>query len=191
MRITSGKLKGDLLYSKKKKHVRPTMQKTKEALFSILYSKGFLNEDKQQSLRIIDLFCGLGTVSLEFISREIGMVTCVDKNYANITFIRNTLEKFDYEKKAQLICADIFRWVSKNNRTEKDYDILFLDPPYQINSRKIRQLITDLFDFGYVSAHGMLILEHTKALDIEESWSFFSEKRNYGTTCLSFFKQSI
>ena len=189
MRITSGKLKGSILNSKKKRDVRPTMQKTREALFSILSSKGYMGFETPS--RVLDLFCGLGSISLEFLSREIGWVTGVDKSRTNISFIKKNLEKLDCEKDAQLICADVFRWVSKNNSPKQKYDIVFLDPPYQMDAQKLFRLIANIFELNYVAPDGIVVMEHTYRLNVNVRWSYFLEMKRYGTSCLSFFKETL
>ena len=169
------------------------MQRAREALISILASRGYLH---QPSLQVLDLFCGVGSVYFEFVSGGATQITGVDKNRKHISFIRDTLKRFGYEyptpsrPKLTLICADVFRWLDAHISSPiSPYDIVFLDPPYQLAGSKVLELIEKIFDRHLVDQEGLVVLEHGRQLDGEtEKWSFFSTKKKYGGTFFSFFE---
>ena len=84
MRIISGKLKGKQIKIPKNIKVRPTTDKSKEALFNIL-----VNRYDFEEIKVLDLFSGTGSMSFEFSSRGVKTVYSVDKNYSSTKFIKN------------------------------------------------------------------------------------------------------
>ena len=90
MRIISGSHKGKRLFAPKKLPVRPTTDRSKEALFNILQ-----HQYDWSSIRVLDLFAGTGNISYEFASRGVNEVFSVDKNSRCIKFIQQTAEKLD------------------------------------------------------------------------------------------------
>ena len=85
MRIISGTHKGRKINPPKNLPIRPTTDRAKEALFSIIDNRYYF-EDKN----MLDLFCGSGNISFEFASRGVEQVTAVDSNSNCVEFIENT-----------------------------------------------------------------------------------------------------
>ena len=92
MRIISGTHKGRRIIAPKKLPVRPTTDRSKEALFNILQ-----HQYDWSSIRVLDLFSGTGSISYEFASRGVTEIFSVDKNSSCIKFIQHTAEKLDFE----------------------------------------------------------------------------------------------
>ena len=89
MRIISGSLKGRRILAPKKLPVRPTTDRSKEALFNILTNWVTFNE-----IRVLDLFSGTGNISYEFGSRGVSELVAVDQNKFCVRFIEETSNKF-------------------------------------------------------------------------------------------------
>ena len=121
MRIITGKAKGIALKTLAGDNTRPTAERVKEAVFSMLQ---FDIEDRT----VLDLFSGSGQMGLEALSRGASHATMVDKSKDAIKIIEENA------KKARLLdCADIFQsdyldFIKRN--IGKKFDIIILDPPY-------------------------------------------------------------
>ena len=177
MRIISGTHRGRRIIAPNNLPVRPTTDRAKEALFNILN-----NEYYFQNLSVLDLFAGTGNIGYEFISRGVQRVVCVDKNNKCTRFIEQTSEILNAP--IQVIQSDISSFLSKHNGS---YDIVFADPPYDLELDKFEEFIHQIATKKTVRSNGVLIVEHSKHTDL----SFidgFSDCRTYGNCVFSFFR---
>lgn len=176
MRIISGKFKGKRFSAPKNFHSRPTTDRAKEALFSIIDS----NYDFD-GLTILDLFFGTGSISIEFISRGVDRVVAVDSNYHSIKHLNQFITKENIDN-LKTIKSDYKTFLNLNSET---FDIIFADPPFSMeNIDKIPDLI---FENNLLSEIGTLIVEHSDKIDLSNHPNFV-DLRNYGGVCFSFFE---
>ncbi|WP_115462960.1 RsmD family RNA methyltransferase [Winogradskyella aurantiaca] len=178
MRIISGKLKGRRLMAPKNLPVRPTTDMAKEALFNILENRYYLDE-----LEVLDLFSGTGNIAFEFASRGCTDITAVDRHYPCIKFINEVSLEFDLGIKT--IKADVFAFLDALNKQR--YDIIFADPPYDIDLSHFERLVTSIRDKQLLSEEGLCIVEHSKHTSLSHVEGFQMQKK-YGGNCFSFFK---
>jgi len=179
MRIISGTLGGRRFDPPNNPLTRPTTDVAKTGLFNILNHNFDFN-----GLAVLDLFCGTGNISYEFISRGAGEVIAVDADLACINFIKKTCEKFKITK-IEAIKGDAFSFLDRNKKT---FDIIFIDPPYAIET--IDQIPDLILDKKLLNDDGWLILEHDAHHKFEEH-PHFLRSRNYGTTIFSIFTNEI
>jgi len=176
MRIIGGKLKGLRLTPPPNLPVRPTTDMAKEALFNILN-----NLYDFEDLKVLDLFSGTGSLSLEFASRGCREITSVDKNAGCYNFLKNTAKQHQLDAiKANR--ADVFKFLEQETET---FDLIFADPPFDIPQIP---LIPELvFKKNLLNPGGILIVEHPtmKRLDNHPN---FKEQRKYGYSSFSFFE---
>lgn len=109
MRIISGSLKGRRILAPKKLPVRPTTDRSKEALFNILTNWVTFNE-----IRVLDLFSGTGNISYEFGSRGVTEIVAVDQNKYCTHFIEETSSKFGLN--FEVINQNVFKFLEKQNQ---------------------------------------------------------------------------
>ena len=176
MRIISGKHKGIRILAPKKLPVRPTTDMAKEALFNILNNVYYFDE-----ISVLDLFSGIGSISLEFSSRGTTDITAVDKHYGCTQFLSNTASKYDM--KIQTINKDVFSFLEKQT---KAFDVIFADPPYDISFEDFTKISTLVFANNLLAENGMLIIEHGSKTNLSELPNFNKERR-YGGNRFSFF----
>ena len=177
MRIIGGTFKGRIVKLEKGLPVRPTTDKTKEALFNMLNSRVDL-----EGLRVLDLCCGSGNISLEFASRGAASVTSVDKHPKVLAAMRQHFKDFDYEAQGRVVQSDLFKFVETDPH---QYDLVFIDPPYALPDQD--RLITTLFARNMVPEDGWVVLEHL-SLKRFDHVAGFSFTRKYGTSSVSFFQ---
>lgn len=178
MRIISGKYKGRRLQAPKNAKVRPTTDFAKESLFNILE-----NQIDLDGLKVLDLFAGYGGIALEFLSRGADHVTSVDIQIASA----KTMNKYKKEigiDNWTILKRNCFQWLKQPHET---YDLVFADPPYDHKDiLKIPELVDQQH---YVTADGLLIVEHSKTVNFSDSLNFV-KTRSYGKVNFSFFQKN-
>jgi 16S rRNA (guanine(966)-N(2))-methyltransferase RsmD len=177
MRIISGSLKGCRILAPKKLPVRPTTDRSKEALFNILTNWVTFNE-----IKILDLFSGTGNISYEFGSRGVKEIVAVDQNKYCTRFIEETSTKFGLN--IEIINQNVFKFLQKPHQ---NFDVIFADPPYDLPHSDFEKIVDLIFQGKQLKEEGMLILEHSKEYKFEEHPNFESS-RNYGSNTFSFFE---
>jgi 16S rRNA (guanine(966)-N(2))-methyltransferase RsmD len=175
MRIVGGKWKGKRLTPPKGLSARPTTDFAKEALFNIL-----TNRIELEGISVLDLFSGLGGMSLEFASRGASQVLSVELQFKNGQFLKQTAKSWN-DSVIQVKRADVFQILKKSFAT---YDLIFVDPPY--DHARIKELPELILSNGWLKDDGLLIIEHPKQVDFSEH-SNFDEHRQYSAVNFSFF----
>ncbi len=177
IRIISGKYKGRRITAPKNLPIRPTTDRAKEALFNILNNDIYFPE-----VKVLDLFTGSGSIAYEFASRGTKDIQAVDKHYPVVKFVKQTANVFDFPIK--VIKYDSLKFLEKTTDT---YDIIFADPPYDLDKDIQKKMIDTVFKRQLLNPDGITILEHKEQLDFSNHPQFkFSKK--YGMTVFSFFK---
>ncbi len=177
MRIVSGKYKGRRITAPKTIPARPTTDFAKEALFNILYNQYFFSD-----IKVIDLFAGIGSISLEFTSRGVNEVIAVDSDAGSCKFIKETAEQL--EANIKVFQSDVFNFLEKTN---SQADIIFADPPYDFSVEELEQIVSVVQNRNLLLREGVLIIEHSKHTSLEHAANF-KEHRRYGSSVFSFFR---
>lgn len=176
MRIIGGKYKGRIIEPIPGLKARPTTDFAKESLFNIL-----TNRIDFETVSVLDLFSGTGSISFEFASRGAEIIHSVEKDSRHAYGIKKGIEKLKDEH-IKVIHIDVKTYLKA---CRFKYDIVFADPPYDLN------WIVDLPDLiigsGILKDGGIFILEHPKNLSFRDH-RYFSEHRNYGNVNFSFFR---
>ena len=178
MRIISGSQKGRKIKAPKKLPVRPTTDLAKESLFNILNNYYYFD-----TISVIDLFSGTGNIAFEFASRGTKKIHAVDNNYHCIKFIDKTSASFGFSINSYK--NDVLKFLEKTPLTT---DIIFADPPYDMDLEKFLEIITIVFDRKLLNQDGLLIVEHSKHMDVSDN-IFFRDSKKYGNSVFSFFEE--
>lgn len=176
MRIISGNHKGKRLKPPKNLPVRPTTDFAKEGLFNVLQNRLYFDE-----IRVLDLFAGTGSITLEFASRGCLSVKSVDLNYQCVDFIKKTIQSLNFDN-VIVYKSDVFKFL-KNNK--ESFDLVFADPPYDL--AEIETIPDAVFAYNKIAEDGILIVEHSRNTDFSKHEKFV-ETRKYGNVNFSFFK---
>lgn len=178
-RIISGKWKAKKISAPKNFNVRPTTDFAKEALFSIIE-----NRYDVEFCSVLDLFAGIGSISLEFASRDCQDITSVELNPKHCGFINSTASELEMSLQINVQRADVFDYLKKN-RNKKSYEIVFADAPFETNEKKYDELIALVLNNNYIKENGTFILEHQSRLKLKHP--NLKETRKYGNVSFSFF----
>ncbi|MHA6697005.1 RsmD family RNA methyltransferase [Chryseobacterium sp. A301] len=181
-RIISGRWKGKRIAAPKHFEVRPTTDFAKEALFSILEHRHDL-----EFLTVLDLFAGIGSISLEFASRDCKDITAVELNPKHCAFINATAAELDMALQINVQRADVYEYLKKN-RSKKQFDLIFCDAPFESTDEAQYQKLIDLVLNGdFLKPGGSFILEHTTRLKLQHP--SILESRKYGNITFSFLQK--
>ncbi len=182
MRIISGKLGGRVLKVPGNLPVRPTTDRTKEALFNIIAA-----QKEMEGMFVLDLCCGTGNIGIEFFSRGATHIISVDKDRRCVATVKDLFKTLNIEK-GKVIQADIVKFAENPLKflpeETRQFDMIFMDPPYALPNQQ--ELIVKLFSFGLLKAEGWLILEHSSLLAFSGVKNYLFT-RKYGSSSLSFF----
>lgn len=181
-RIISGQWKAKRISAPKNFDVRPTTDFAKEALFSIIENRYRFDF---ASISVLDLFAGIGSITLEFASRECKDVTSVEMNTKHAGFINSTATDLDMGAQINVMRADVFEYLKKN-RNRKTYEIVVADPPFETEEKKYQELISLVLNNNYLKENGVFILEHQSRTKLEHP--NLIDTRKYGNVSFSFFK---
>ena len=104
---------------------RPITDRVKESLFSVLYKY-----DLPEGSVTADLFCGVGSLGLEALSRGADFVVFVEQDWKIISTLKKNIEKTGFLNESKVIKADAFRIGDVFDTNEYVFDLVFIDPPY-------------------------------------------------------------
>lgn len=180
MRIISGIHKGRKIIAPKKLPVRPTTDMAKESLFNILGNHFYFDD-----ISVLDLFSGSGNISYEFASRGTTDITSVDQDFGCIKFINQTAQTF--KMPIQTIKSDVFKFLEKTNIQST---IVFADPPYNFSMEEFSRIPELVFKNNLLQEEGVLIVEHSKHMNLSEL-DYFSYSKSYGGSTFSFFEAQL
>jgi 16S rRNA (guanine(966)-N(2))-methyltransferase RsmD len=121
MRIITGKARGARLKAPKGLSTRPTSDRVKESLFSILGGR-------VAGRRVLDLFAGTGSLGLEALSRGAADTVFVDRATENV--LRENAEHTRLAETARVVRGDVFAALSRLSDEGEQFDLVFCDPPY-------------------------------------------------------------
>lgn len=171
MRIVAGSFGGRVLRAPKGSDTRPTSDRVREALFSILASV--------EDARVLDLFAGSGALGIEALSRGAARATFVDSAAPAIAAVRHNLVELGLE--ADVVKLPALRALACTPVADREYDLVFLDPPYRMASTLGPQLSTAL---PPILAEGArVVVESDRRAPLELDMTLLRE-RQYGDTLL-------
>ena len=173
MRVIAGKAGGIRLKSIDTKEVRPTLDRVKEAVFSMILPYFPFEAG-------LDLFAGFGSLGLEAASRGTKHVTFIEKNRRYADIIRENIKKCGFEESCEVMTENVFTYTQTVN---KKHDIVFLDPPYKNNM--VNKTLRSLINNELLRAKALIIVEHHRDEKIEEFEEFkILKDRNYNETVI-------
>ena len=182
IRIVAGQFKGRTIPTLPGRTTRPTTQRAREALFSILGGQ-------IQNATVADLFAGTGAVGLEALSRGAAKVLFVEQNEAAGASIQHMLSQLKVAS-ASLVVIDDASLAIQNSILVgwRPFDVIFMDPPYRLPN--VQQLLHHLEEADVMAPTGRIIYEHfhksTPPIPLGK-WSLIRTVR-YGDTAFTFYR---
>ena len=173
MRVVAGRFGGRSLVAPRGRATRPTSERVREALFSIL------GPDLLESARVLDLFAGSGALGIEALSRGALHVTFVDSSSAAVAAVRRNMGVLGVE--AEVRRQDTLAYLRSASRDARLYDLVFLDPPYRHARALGPELSTAL---GPVLAPGARVVAESDRRALLELDLTLLDERRYGDTLI-------
>jgi len=172
VRVVAGRFGGHGLVAPRGRATRPTSDRVREALFSILAGS-------VEGARVLDLFAGSGALAIEALSRGASGAVLVDSSPAAIAAIRRNLSAVGVD--AEVRRQDALTYLERARKDARLYDLVFLDPPYRHASALGKQLSAAL---GPVLAPGgRVVTESDRRAPLELDLDLLDERR-YGDTLI-------
>ena len=180
MRVITGKARGIQLKTPEGLSTRPTADRVKEALFSII------NFDIPGA-KVLDLFGGTGQLGIEALSRGAASAVFVDAREDSCKLIRENLKRTKLEQDAKVIRSDYLDYL---NRCREQYNIIFLDPPYA--EVFLENAIKRITEIDILQSDGIIVAE--RPLGKELPWEFegFTRSKDYkyGKVLLTIYRKA-
>ena len=179
MRIISGKLKGRNIKGFDIEGTRPTMDRVKESVFSMI--QNYLNNSI-----VLDLFSGSGNLGIEAISNGAKLVYFNDKNNKCIKVIKDNLMNFNVLENSIITNMDYKEALNYYKNNNIKFDIVFLDPPYKENI--INEILFFMLDNSILNNNSIVVCELTnKEIFINDKLKLVKE-RKYGDKYILIYK---
>ena len=175
LRITGGELGGRRIHAPKGAKLRPTTEKVREAIFSIL---GDIS-----GARVLDLFCGTGALAIEALSRGAREATLVDTHPRTA---RENVQELELTDRATVVRADVGRFLRRAE--EGSYDLILCDPPYRIADRFTADL--DPLIRGVLAESGRVMIESSPDKPLQMTLPLLTE-RSYGDTMVRIHRDEL
>ena len=150
MRIIGGTARGTKLYTLEGLDTRPTLDRVKEPLFSIITP--YLKDAK-----VLDLFAGSGALALEALSRGANEAVFGEISKKAVEVIRKNIDKTHNQEKARIISKDFMEVIEILSKQKAVYDIIFIDPPYKTCYDLIA--IKTIVEKNLLAQDGIIIVE--------------------------------
>ena len=179
MRVITGKARGVQLKTPEGQLTRPTADRVKEALFSII------NFDIPGA-NVLDLFAGTGQLGIEALSRGAKSAVFVDMREDSCKIIRENLRRTKLENEARVIRSDYADYL---HRCREKYNIILLDPPYaEVFLENSLKLIAEI---DILQSGGIIVTERPlgKELPFEHEGYTRSRDYKYGNTLLTLYRK--
>ena len=190
MRIIAGSKRGMKLLSPKTQVSRPITDRVKESLFSVLYKY-----DLPDGAIAADLFCGVGSLGLEALSRGAEFVTFIERDPRIISLLDKNIEKAGFIKESKVIRANAFKIGALLNSDRQKYGLVFVDPPYadtmDVQSSSALSGLMDLLG-EQVAGDGIVVVRTGQNVSLLERYGEFRviERRRWGTMAVTILRKN-
>jgi 16S rRNA (guanine966-N2)-methyltransferase len=171
VRVIAGSRRGARLVAPRGLGVRPTSDRVREALFSILGDVG--------GMRVLDLFAGSGALAIEALSRGASTAVLVDSSAAAVAAIRRNLAALGLD--AEVRSQRALHFLERARNSGPQYDLVFLDPPYRHASGLGPELSTALLPV--LAPDARVVTESDRRAPLELELPLLDERR-YGDTLI-------
>lgn len=185
--MIAGSARGRHLVTPQDSTVRPTADRVREALFSILTSR----LDNLADSRVLDLFAGTGALGIEALSRGAADAVFVDSRRSSVRLVEKNLELTGFADKSRTLAMDARQALALLARQGARFDLIFCDPPY--SDHELRdQVLEQLGSGDLLTAHAVVVLEGATRDRVPETVGLLrrDDSRIYGDTAITFFTKS-
>jgi len=181
VRVIAGKAKGRPLKAVPGQGTRPTTDKVKEAIFSMIgpyFDGGF----------VLDLFAGTGGLGIEAWSRGANKVISIDKEKISIDIIRSNVQAAGAQADFEIYRNDAARALKLLGKKQQAFDIIFLDPPYRMDD--MDTWLLTMQQLQLVAQDAVIVVEHDSKVQYPEVIGNLKQQRHtqYGEVAVTIYR---
>ena len=156
MRVITGKARGIKLTAPEGEHTRPTAERVKEAVFSML-------QFEIEGRHVLDLFAGSGQLGIEALSRGAAEAVFVDASKEAVAVLKQNLLRTKLALQGEILCTDYEKFL-RTSRNRRKFDLIFLDPPYAMGA--VPATLEILLSGNFLIPGAILVCETAKPEDV-------------------------
>lgn len=184
LRIISGTARGIRIQTPDTQKTRPTLDRVKDSVFNILMP--YIAETS-----VLDIFAGSGNLGIESLSRGARNAVFIDESKVCRSVITENLRKTKFIDQSLILTMDVFRALTLLKEKGDKFDMVFMDPPYNMNF--LVKTLQMLDNFGIIKDDGIVACEHHEDEVAPEAVGHLSKVRSkaYGDTLFSFYIKSL
>lgn len=189
MRIIAGTKRRMKLLGPKTSDSRPITDRVKESLFGVLFKYDLPNGEV-----VADLFCGVGSLGLEALSRGTAFVTFVEQDPKIVAILNRNIEKAGFVKHSKVITANAFKIGAPAGFDQQKYATIFVDPPYSTTKdTQAGSPLGGLMDLlqEQVTPNGFVVVRTHRRTFLLDKYGRFQiiERRQWGTTAVTILRK--
>lgn len=180
MRVITGKARGVVLKTPEGMQTRPTSDRVKEALFSIL-------QFDLPGMSVLDLFGGTGQLGIEALSRGADHAVFVDAGDAACKLIQENLRRTKLDKQAKVVRSDYLTFLKG---TKERFDLILLDPPYaEVFLENALNCITEI---DILQSNGIIVAERPVGKELPFAYPGYERSKDYkyGNTLITLYRKT-
>ena len=179
MRVITGKARGITLKTPEGMQTRPTTDRVKEAMFSII-------QFEVPGARVLDLFGGSGQLGIEALSRGAKSAVFVDATENACKLIRENLKRTKLEQEGRVVRSDYLDYLKRCRET---FDIILLDPPYA--EVFLENALKYIVEIDILQSGGIIVAERPLGKDLPWDFEGYVRSRDYkyGNTLLTIYRK--
>lgn len=182
MRVIAGSARGVRLAAPDGLQTRPTADRVKEALFSIIASRFAIAD-----ARVLDICAGTGSLGIEALSRGAAFCSFIEQDRKVAKILERNLATTAFTAESECIVLDALKGLQLLSRQGKHFDLVFFDPPYAAGLYDaVAQALNTL---TLLSDQAVLVMECSSKMPLAERYGILvrNDRRVYGDTALEFF----
>jgi len=188
MRITGGKLGGRRLVAPDDARVRPTSDRTRQAIFNILRHKDFGIGFALEGAAVLDLFAGTGALGIEALSQGARWCLLVDDSADSRAIQRENVEALGLTGHTRIWRRDATDLGPIGPSAGGPFHLVFLDPPYR--KEMIPKALQSLKDGGWLADRALIVAESDSSESFDTPGFALLDERDYGETRVRFLTPS-
>lgn len=179
MRIIGGELKGRKLLPVRGHAIRPTSDRTREAIFNIL-------SYRVRDARVLDLFAGTGAMGIEALSRGAAFAVFIDSAKQALAAVHSNVARMGLTEKCRIVRWDIRKSLAPLRGDALAFDLVFMDPPYR--AHLVENTLAHLAGVRVLRPGAVVVVEHGADEPMPDSIRGFTwaDRRRYGKSFVAF-----
>ena len=178
-RISGGAEKGRKLRSRGSKGIRPTSERVRSAIFSLI------GAESVDGARVLDLYAGTGALGIEALSRGAAEAQFMEVDPIRCEYIRQSVRSFGFADRSRVTRGDVGRMLQ---RIGGRYDLVFVDPPYAVDPWGA--VMQGLQDWELLEGGALVVAEHARSRELADCYGSLEiwKRRQYGDSTVSIYR---